>query len=80
MFVMLDNLIEGLVHISTLNGYYNYVPEQLSLVSNDRRNRYRVGDKVKVIVTRASKESGQIDFELVDDGDQNGDKKQESVL
>ena len=77
---MLDNLIEGLVHISTLSGYYNYVPEQLSLISNDRRNRYRVGDKVKVIVTRASKETGQIDFELVDDGDQNGDKKQESIL
>lgn len=71
MFVELDNLIEGLVHISTLDGYFEYIPEILSLVSDNKR--YRIGDTVRVVVVSASKESSTIDFELV--GDQNGDKK-----
>lgn len=71
MFVELDNLIEGLVHISTLDGYFEYIPELLSLVSDNKR--YRIGDTVRVVVVSASKESSTIDFELV--GDQNGDKK-----
>ena len=36
MFVELDNLIEGLVHISTLDGFYTYVPEMLSLISANK--------------------------------------------
>ena len=71
MFVELDNLIEGLVHISTLDGYFEYIPELLSLVSDNKR--YRIGDTVRVVVVSASKESSTIDFELV--GDKNGDKK-----
>ena len=35
-FVELPNLIEGLVHISSLNGYYTYVPELLALVSQNK--------------------------------------------
>ena len=33
MFIELKNLVEGLVHISTLNGFYSYVPAffQLSI-------------------------------------------------
>ncbi len=71
MFVQLDNLVEGLVHISTLDGYYEYIPEILSLVSENKR--YRLGDSVKVIVVAASKEASTIDFELV--GDNNGAQK-----
>ena len=71
MFVELDNLVEGLVHISSLDGYFEYIPEILSLVSENKR--YRIGDEVRVVVTSASKESSTIDFELV--GDQYGDKK-----
>ncbi len=63
-FVTLDNLVEGLVHISTLKGYYNYVAEQLSLIKEDNTNKYRLGDKVVIIVTGANKENGTIDFEL----------------
>ena len=65
MFVQLDNLVEGLVHISTLDGYYEYIPEILSLVSENKR--YRLGDSVKVIAVAASKEASTIDFELVGD-------------
>lgn len=71
LFVQLNNLIEGLVHISTLDGYYEYIPELLSLVSENKR--YRIGDTLKIKVVRASKENSAIDFEIV--GDNYGDKE-----
>lgn len=74
MFVELDNLIEGLVHISTLDGFYTYVPEMLSLISANKKNKYRIGDRVKIIVTNANKNQGIIDFELVK-GEKNGNSK-----
>lgn len=74
MFVELDNLIEGLVHISTLDGFYTYVPEMLSLISANKKNKYRIGDKVKIVVTNANKNQGIIDFELVK-GEKNGNSK-----
>ena len=67
-FVQLDNLVEGLVHIKTLKGgYFNYLPEMLSLVSEDSSKIYRVGDKVHITVTNASKNSALVDFELKED-------------
>ena len=73
-FVTLDNLVEGLVHISTLKGYYNYVAELLSLVKEDNSISYRLGDKVTIIVTNANKENGTIDFELYT-GDKDGNSE-----
>lgn len=73
-FVKLDNLVEGLVHVSTLNGFYTYVPELLSLVSNNNI-KYTIGDKVKVKVVNASKEKRIIDFELVGEHKKYGNKK-----
>lgn len=71
MFIELENLVQGLVHISTLDGYYNYVPELLSLVKEDNSKKYRIGDEVYIIVTSASKENSTIDFELVGEEDGN---------
>jgi len=66
-FVELENLIEGLVHVNTLKGdYYNYVPELLSLIGKSSKKTYRVGDKVKIKVTNASKENALIDFEVIE--------------
>ncbi|MDE5540157.1 MAG: ribonuclease R [Bacilli bacterium] len=67
-FVELENLIEGLVHVNTLKGdYYNYVPELLSLIGKSTKKTYRIGDKVKIKVTNASKETAMIDFELMEE-------------
>ena len=66
LFVKLPNLIEGLVHISTLKGFCTYVPNLLSLVS-DGKIRYSLGQQVKVRVTGASKENSTIDFEIIGD-------------
>ena len=71
-FVKLPNLVEGLVHVSSLDGFYNYVPELLSLVSESNR-KFTLGNKVKVKVVGASKKERTIDFEL--DGGKNGNKQ-----
>ena len=47
----------------------------LSLIRNDKKIKYRIGDKVKVKVVAASKEAKTIDFELVEDGDKSGNNK-----
>ena len=75
MFVELDNMVEGLVHINSLKGdYYNLVEELLCLIGQNTKKRYTIGDRVKVKVVAASKEARTIDFELV--GDKNdGDKE-----
>lgn len=65
-FVQLPNLVEGLVHISTLNGYYNYVPELLSLVDKNKKKMYHIGDEIKIKVVNANKEMQMIDFEVID--------------
>ena len=67
-FVQLPNLIEGLVHINTLKGYFVYVPDLLSLISKENKKRYQIGDIIKVKVTSANKEEKTIDFEVIEDG------------
>ena len=64
-FVELPNLIEGLVHINSLNGYFTYVPDMLSLVSKGKK-KYQIGDEVTVKVVGANKEDRTIDFEVID--------------
>lgn len=80
LFIKLDNLIEGLVHINTIEtDYYTYVPEIFSLVGHATKKTYRLGDKVKVKVVSASKEAKTIDFVLLE-GDKRENTKQKSIL
>ncbi len=75
IFVQLDNLIEGLVHISTLNGYFEYVPEMLALIRQDKKKKYQIGDIINVRVVSANKDIGVIDFEIIDGDDASGNKE-----
>ena len=75
MFVQLPNLVEGLVHVSELKGdYYNFIETTKTLKGQRKGKEYKVGQKVKVIVTAASKENSTIDFNIVED-DKNGNTK-----
>lgn len=66
MFVRLDNLVEGLIPVSSLKGdYFEYVEELMSLIGKSTKKRYTIGDRLKIKCVAASKETGQIDFELV---------------
>ena len=64
-FVELPNLVEGLVHISSLEGYYIYLPEELSLVEKNTKKMYHIGDDVKIKVVNANKNMQMIDFEVI---------------
>lgn len=77
MFVKLENLIEGLVHITELgDDYYVYDERSLSLVGERKKRRFRIGDNVKIKVIGANKEEGKIDFKLViDEKDEKNAKK-----
>ncbi len=65
LFVQLPNTVEGLVHISTLKGYFEYNERKFALVRMGNYKEYRLGQKLKVRVVAASKENQTIDFHIV---------------
>ena len=74
MFVQLPNMIEGLVHISEMKGdYFNFDDVTKTLKGEKTGKIYKLGQKVKIVVTNASKVNSMIDFSLV--GDKNGNTK-----
>jgi ribonuclease R len=69
LFVELDeSRVNGLVHVTQLpNDYYHFDPVRKLLTGERRRRSFRLGDRVNVLVLRASLEERKIDFRLVED-------------
>lgn len=69
VFVELDNVyVEGLVHITALkNDYYTYDAAKHRLVGERRGQRYRLGDRMSVIVARVDLSERKIDFDPIFD-------------
>lgn len=65
-YVELPNTVEGLVHISTLSGYYDYIPERYCLVNTSNGKKYSLGQEVSCLVKRVSKDERLIEFEIVE--------------
>lgn len=65
MFIQLDNLIEGLVHISELGDYFIFDEATQTLTGERTKTRYRLGDRVLIRVKSASKDNKTIDFEVI---------------
>lgn len=65
-FVLLDTFfIEGLVHVSSIeDDYYVYVEDQYTLVGENRRRRFRLGDHVRVRVAAVSLATRKIELVL----------------
>ncbi|GIW80878.1 MAG: ribonuclease R [Gemmatales bacterium] len=58
--------IEGRVHVSTLTDDYYYFDEQShSLIGQRTKNRYRLGDKVRVTIVRVDLQRRHLDFRVV---------------
>ena len=73
IFVELDNTIEGLVRLSSIDDdYYNYNERALCLIGERTKKIYRIGDKVKVQLVKACTETRQIDFILIEENEDNG--------
>ena len=68
VYIELPNTVEGLAKIENmpLGGGYHYVQNQLSLVNKNPKYKFMFGDSVKVKCIRADKETGQIDFQLLE--------------
>lgn len=66
LFVELDNTIDGLIHISELDDDYYYYDEELMMLLGERTGKiYKISDKVKVKVIKASKQDKTIDFKII---------------
>ena len=77
-FVELANTCEGLVRLDSLGGdYYSYNKDLSAILGKNSKKTYMYGDKVKVKVVSASRETSQVDFELV--GDNNYAKKEKKT-
>ncbi len=66
MFVELENTVEGLVHISTMDeDYFHYDDVMKSLVGEHTAKVYKMGQKVRVKCVSANRFEREIDFELI---------------
>lgn len=75
MFVELDNTIEGLVRMGSLDDdYYIFDEKQYCLIGERTRKIYRIGDPVKVRLAKADMASRQIDFMLVEEKENTEDE------
>ena len=72
VYVKLDNTIEGLITMTSLDDdYYIYHEKTMCLIGERTGKKYEVGQRLSVIVARANVETRQIDFVL---GGKNGKK------
>ena len=66
VFVELENTVEGLVRFENLGDeYYEYDENRKMLIGEKTREIFKIGDKMKIRVIKASKELRQVDFERV---------------
>ena len=65
MFVTLDNGAEGLVSFNEMNEYFAYDPDKMMAIGQTRS--YKLGDKVKIVVTKADKRLRKVSFMLKED-------------
>ena len=65
IFIMLDNLVEGLTRFEDMKEYFKYDEKNMAAIGEKSKTKYTIGSKVNVKVIRASKEDKQIDFEIL---------------
>ena len=66
IFAELENTIEGLIRFENLGDEYFIYNEERKIIIGEITNKtYKIGDKIRIRVIRASKELKEIDFELV---------------
>ena len=71
LFIELDeSKVNGLVHVTQLpNDYYHFDPIRKTLAGERTGRSFRLGDRVRIVVLKASLEERKIDFRLVQDRD-----------
>ena len=66
LFIELPNTVEGLIHINELKqDYFHFIENHLALVGERTGLTFKIGQKVRVKVTKADPDERAVDFELV---------------
>ncbi|MEL4890261.1 ribonuclease R [Xanthomonas protegens] len=70
LFVELDqSKVNGLIHVTQLpQDYYQFDATRKTLTGERRGREFRLGDRVRILVLKASMEERKIDFRLVEEG------------
>lgn len=67
MFIELENTVEGLIRLSGLtDDFYHFDEQHMALIGERTSKVFRIGDEVKIRVTRVNMDEHTIDFEMVD--------------
>jgi ribonuclease R len=71
LFVELDqSKVNGLVHVTQLpNDFYHFDPVRKTLTGERAGREFRLGDRVRIVVLKASLEERKIDFRLAESRD-----------
>ncbi|MCI8991588.1 MAG: ribonuclease R [Eubacterium sp.] len=84
-YVELPNTIEGMVHITALeDDYYEYLEDTYELAGETTGKRYKLGQKVRILVKGTDRLNRTIDFEVCEekeetckgDGETDGERNQ----
>jgi ribonuclease R len=75
IFVQLSNTVEGLVHISAMDDdYYVYDERHLCLIGERTKNIYRLGDEIKIKVSRVDIATKEIYFDIAKEEELEGEE------
>ncbi|MDT2737833.1 ribonuclease R [Enterococcus pseudoavium] len=67
IFIELPNTVEGMIHLNELKqDYFHFIENQLALVGERTRQTFKIGQKVRVKVTKSDPVTREIDFELLE--------------
>ncbi len=73
MYVELSNTIEGMIHVTSLKGdYYHYHEDTCELVGEATGTRYRLGQKIQIVVADTDRMLRTINFVLPQDAEKFG--------
>lgn len=64
LFVELPNTVEGLVHINSMDDYFEFYENQMMLVGRRSGTTFTIGQEIEVKLVRSDAETREIDFEL----------------
>ncbi len=74
IYVELPNTVEGLIHVSDLEGDYFYYDEaNYEMVGRDTGKKYKLGQRIAIIVAKTDQFNRTVDFvedDMGDDGDE----------
>ncbi|MBU3188719.1 ribonuclease R [Clostridium bowmanii] len=80
LFVELPNTVEGLVHMSSLDDdYYVFDERHLTLVGERTKKMYKLGEAVKIVVSKVDLASHEVYFDILKAEDEEEDNEEYTV-